>query len=153
MNSALARTHGGDNLWRRFAIAAPYLWLLAFFLVPFGFVLKISFSDPIIARPPFHPAFRFQRGRGASFSRHPGQLPLPVRRQSVPHQLPQVPAGRADFHLPVSAHRLSAGLRHRPHRQPGLAQHLSAPDHPAVLDLVPVAGLRLDRPVEHPRPH
>ncbi len=26
----------------RFAAIAPYLWMLAFFLVPFGFVLKIS---------------------------------------------------------------------------------------------------------------
>ena len=53
MSVAIAQTSGGDNLWRRFVIAAPYLWLLVFFLVPFGFVLKISFSDPIIARPPF----------------------------------------------------------------------------------------------------
>lgn len=59
MSGALAQTNGGDNLWRRVAIAAPYLWLLAFFLVPFGFVLKISFSDPIIAQPPFTSLFDF----------------------------------------------------------------------------------------------
>ena len=29
-----------DRLWRSFAIATPYLWLLLFFLVPFAIVLK-----------------------------------------------------------------------------------------------------------------
>lgn len=59
MSMAMAQINGGDKLWRRFVIAAPYLWLLVFFLVPFGFVLKISFSDPVIARPPFTPLFDF----------------------------------------------------------------------------------------------
>ena len=44
-----------DNLWRRFVIFTPYLWLLIFFLLPFLFVLKISFADPIVALPPFTP--------------------------------------------------------------------------------------------------
>lgn len=42
-------------LWQRAAIAAPYLWLLLFFLLPFAIILKISFSDPVIALPPFTP--------------------------------------------------------------------------------------------------
>ncbi len=48
-----------DRLWRRFVIGVPYLWLLVFFLAPFLFVLKISFSDPIIAQPPYTPLFDF----------------------------------------------------------------------------------------------
>ncbi len=44
-------------LWRRFAVAAPYLWLLVFFLAPFAIILKISLADPIIAMPPFTPLF------------------------------------------------------------------------------------------------
>ena len=39
--------------WRKVAIAAPYLWLLVFFLAPFAIILKISLADPIIAQPPF----------------------------------------------------------------------------------------------------
>ncbi len=39
--------------WRRIAIAAPYLWLLVFFLAPFAIIFKISLADPIIAQPPF----------------------------------------------------------------------------------------------------
>ena len=43
------------QLWHRVAIAAPYLWLLVFFLAPFLIILKISVADPIIAQPPFTP--------------------------------------------------------------------------------------------------
>jgi len=39
----------------RFAAIAPYLWMLLFFLVPFGFVLKISLSQTAIAQPPYTP--------------------------------------------------------------------------------------------------
>ena len=46
-----------DQLWRRFAIAAPYLWLLVFFLAPFAIIFKISLADPILAQPPYSPAF------------------------------------------------------------------------------------------------
>ena len=47
----------GDLLWRRFVILLPYRWLLLFFLVPFAIVFKISFSDPIVAQPPFTALF------------------------------------------------------------------------------------------------
>ncbi len=47
----------GDLLWRRIVIVLPYLWLMLFFLVPFAIVFKISFSDPIVAQPPFTPLF------------------------------------------------------------------------------------------------
>jgi len=39
----------------RFAAIAPYVWMLLFFLVPFGFVLKISLSQTAIAQPPYTP--------------------------------------------------------------------------------------------------
>lgn len=47
----------GDLLWRWVVIVIPYLWLVLFFLVPFAIVFKISFSDPIVAQPPFTPLF------------------------------------------------------------------------------------------------
>ena len=47
-------------MWRRVAVAVPYLWLLVFFLAPFAIILKISLADPIIAQPPFTPAFNEQ---------------------------------------------------------------------------------------------
>ena len=48
----------------RFAAIAPYLWMVLFFLVPFGFVLKISLSQTAIAQPPYLPVFDLTAGRG-----------------------------------------------------------------------------------------
>ena len=49
----------------RLSAIAPYLWMVAFFLVPFGFVLKISLSQTAIAQPPYTPAFDLTQGFGA----------------------------------------------------------------------------------------
>src|ERR1700736_1417113 len=45
------------STWQRLAIRIPYAWLLAFFLVPFLIVLKISLSETAIAQPPYVPVF------------------------------------------------------------------------------------------------
>ncbi|MEL6197147.1 MAG: ABC transporter permease subunit [Pseudomonadota bacterium] len=42
---------------RRITILLPYAWLLAFFLAPFLIVLKISFSEAVIAQPPYAPTW------------------------------------------------------------------------------------------------
>lgn len=49
----------------RLAAIAPYLWLVVFFLVPFGFVLKISLSRTAIALPPYVPVFDPAQGWAA----------------------------------------------------------------------------------------
>jgi putrescine transport system permease protein len=46
----------------RLAAVAPYLWMVLFFLVPFGFVLKISLSQTAIAQPPYVPVFDLAQG-------------------------------------------------------------------------------------------
>jgi putrescine transport system permease protein len=46
----------------RFAAIAPYVWMVLFFLVPFGFVLKISLSQTAISQPPYTPVFDFGAG-------------------------------------------------------------------------------------------
>src|SRR6204780_3504994 len=46
----------------RLAAIAPYLWMVLFFLVPFGFVLKISLSQTAIAQPPYLPVFDLTQG-------------------------------------------------------------------------------------------
>jgi putrescine transport system permease protein len=46
----------------RIAAIAPYVWTLLFFLVPFGFVLKISLSQTAIAQPPYVPVFDLTQG-------------------------------------------------------------------------------------------
>jgi putrescine transport system permease protein len=54
------------EMWQRVAIAIPYLWLLLFFLLPFAIILKISLADPVIAQPPFTPAFDAEGGFAAT---------------------------------------------------------------------------------------
>jgi putrescine transport system permease protein len=50
---------------RGIVIAVPYLWLLLFFLVPFGIILGISFSEAVIAQPPYAPLFELLRDEDA----------------------------------------------------------------------------------------
>lgn len=49
-------------LGRRLVIAAPFIWLFVFFLVPFGIVLKISLSQSVTGRPPYTPVFDASAG-------------------------------------------------------------------------------------------
>jgi putrescine transport system permease protein len=46
----------------KLVVLAPYLWLVAFFLVPFLIVLKISLSQTAIAQPPYVPVFDLAAG-------------------------------------------------------------------------------------------
>ena len=46
----------------RLAAIPPYVWMVLFFLVPFGFVLKISLSQTAIAQPPYLPVFSLSEG-------------------------------------------------------------------------------------------
>jgi putrescine transport system permease protein len=48
-----------DRIGRAALILVPYLWLLVFFLVPFVIVLKLSFSEPALAQPPYLPLFEW----------------------------------------------------------------------------------------------
>ena len=49
----------------RLAATLPYLWMVLFFLVPFGFVLKISLSQTAIAQPPYLPVIDPAQGFAA----------------------------------------------------------------------------------------
>ena len=50
---------------RRLTIAAPYAWLLVFFLAPFGIVALISLSHAIIGQPPYANVIDFAGGAPA----------------------------------------------------------------------------------------
>ena len=59
------RQHGARprRSWgSRLVILIPALWLIAFFLVPFLIVLKISLSQTAIAQPPYTPALDLAAG-------------------------------------------------------------------------------------------
>src|SRR5215469_6308244 len=47
---------------RRLVAGIPGLWLAAFFLVPFLIVLKLSFSEPLLAVPPYAPLITWLHG-------------------------------------------------------------------------------------------
>ncbi len=47
---------------QRLVVAAPYAWLIAFFLVPFLIVVKISLSQTAIAQPPYLPVLDLAAG-------------------------------------------------------------------------------------------
>jgi putrescine transport system permease protein len=46
----------------KLVVLAPYLWLVAFFFVPFLIVLKISLSETAIAQPPYVPVLDLAAG-------------------------------------------------------------------------------------------
>jgi putrescine transport system permease protein len=50
------------SFWQKLVVRVPYAWLLAFFLVPFLIVLKISLSQTAIAQPPYIPVFDLTAG-------------------------------------------------------------------------------------------
>ena len=50
------------NLSRRLLIAAPFLWLIFFFVLPFFIVFKLSFSQVATALPPYTPVFSMETG-------------------------------------------------------------------------------------------
>src|SRR5919106_6449192 len=54
---------GEHRSWgERLVVLVPYLWLAAFFLLPFAIVLKISFSETAIAQPPYTPVLDLTAG-------------------------------------------------------------------------------------------
>jgi len=52
---------------RTLVIAIAFGWLFVFFLVPFLIVLKISFSEPLLAQPPYAAIFRWADEMGSTF--------------------------------------------------------------------------------------
>lgn len=59
---ALPATRKRSLAQKLFLVALPYAWLVAFFLVPFLIVLKISFSQSAIALPPYTPLLHLEAG-------------------------------------------------------------------------------------------
>ena len=132
----------------RFAAIAPYIWMVLFFLVPFGFVLKISLSQTAIAQPPYLPLFDFTEGWAAIKAAF-AALSLDNFKLLVSDNL-YIPSYLRSLVVAVTStadpalDRLSHRLRH------GAAAATLAGDrddagHRAVLDLVPDPDLCLDQ--------
>jgi len=61
MLGRLRHTLGLERLGRPAVTAVPMLWLLLFFVAPFLIVLKISFSEVLLAMPPYAPLVEWSR--------------------------------------------------------------------------------------------
>jgi putrescine transport system permease protein len=58
----MAATPATQSVGQRLVVLVPYLWLLAFFLLPFLIVVKISLSQTAVAQPPYTPVFDLSGG-------------------------------------------------------------------------------------------
>ena len=54
-----ARLWNRANLGRKLVLLVPFLWMGIFFLLPFFIILKISFAEAILSRPPFSSIFSY----------------------------------------------------------------------------------------------
>ena len=57
---------------QRLALAAPYLWIGAFFLAPMLLIGKISISQSVLARPPYAPTFSSSDSLSAMWTKAQG---------------------------------------------------------------------------------
>ena len=124
-------------------------WLL-FFLVPFGFVLKISLSQTAIAQPPYMPVFDSpragRRSRQAFVGAVAGQFQAAGLRQPLCAVLSAQPRGRAglDRDAALIGYPIAYGMARA---AAALAGGRDDAGDRAVLDLVPDPHLCLD---QHP---
>ena len=140
--------NSGPRRW--YVIAAPYLWLLLFFLVPFFIVFKLSLSDTAISIPPYTPTFSWQ---GISefiskldFDNYTFIFSDPLYINAYWSSLQD----RRRLDVPDVAHRLPDRIRHGA-RSEIMAADTDDAGHPAVLDVLPDPHLRLDRHPEERR--
>jgi putrescine transport system permease protein len=61
-SSAMKDNRAAPSFGARLVVAAPYLWLVAFFLVPFVIIFKLSLSETAIAMPPYTPVLDLAAG-------------------------------------------------------------------------------------------
>jgi putrescine transport system permease protein len=59
-----------NSLGRRAVVSVPMLWLLLFFVVPFLIVLKLSFSEALLAMPPYAPLLTWTHERVLAIQVH-----------------------------------------------------------------------------------
>ncbi len=60
---------GKLTMAQRAVLAAPYLWIVAFFLAPMALIAKISLSQSVRAQPPYEPVFSLSDGFAATLEK------------------------------------------------------------------------------------
>ena len=131
----------------KLVVRIPYAWLVAFFLVPFLIVLKISLSQTAIAQPPYTPVFDLAAGwhgiasffAGLSLDNYAFLGSDPLYFLSYVKSLEI--AAFSTLMLLVIGYPIAYAMTRTPRRRAGGA---GAAGHPAVLDLVSHPHLCLD---------
>jgi len=59
-----------NSLGRKAVVSVPMIWLLLFFVVPFLIVLKLSFSEALLAMPPYAPLLTWTHERVLAIQLH-----------------------------------------------------------------------------------
>ena len=141
----------GEWLTRRgkwLIILPPLLFLLVFFLIPFGFALVISFADTAVRVPPFTDILSISPDWHIHLTLNLGNFKYLFTDEV--YGLSYMYSLKTAFFstLICLAIGYPDGLRHRPHLEEH-AEHPAAHHHFAVLDLVPAA--RLCARGHHPR--
>jgi putrescine transport system permease protein len=67
MTKVSTRSAGNGSKRPSVLVLAPYLWLTAFFLIPFLIVFKLSLSQTTLAQPPYTPVFELGGGLSGLF--------------------------------------------------------------------------------------
>ena len=139
------------SLGERLVIAAPYLWIGAFFLAPMLLIAKISVSQSVLARPPYRPIFEpsdslaaiWAKAQTFSFDAYRAL----VERHSLFQILSLVAHDRGGRDARHAARRLSFRARHRA-RARAPAPRSDRLRRRSLLDELSHSRLRLDRAAE-----
>ena len=125
----------------------PYLWLLLFFLAPFMIILKISFADPVVAQPPFTALLQWGQqgfeGIRATFENY--LFLFEDSYYGIIYLASLKMAAIGTLLCLLLGYPMAYFIARQPTAPP---PDPAARRHPAVLDLVPVARVCLDRPAE-----
>jgi len=141
-SGAVARTLRSRAAARAAVTAVPLGWLLLFFLIPFLIVLKISFSEALLAMPPYAPLLAWTHERVLSIQLHLANYHFLFSDSLYLNSfLYSVKVAAISTLLCLAW--LSDGAGHHA-RARGTAQSAAHAGDPAVLDLLPAACLRLD---------
>ncbi len=121
-------------------ILPPLLFLLVFFLIPFGFALSISFADTAVRVPPFTDILSVSPDWHIHLTLNLGNFKYLFTDEVYGLSYLYSLEDRVFLDADLSGAGLSDGLRHRADLQEH-AKHPAAHHHPALLDLVPAARL------------
>jgi putrescine transport system permease protein len=110
-----------SGLGQKLILGLPFVWLVFFFLVPFGLVAKVSLSQSVLGQPPYRPVFDWHDPAGLfdslqqfTLSAYAGLAQDPLYLQSYIDSL--IIAGLATLCTLIIAYPFALAIARAPHR-------------------------------------